>query len=394
LLSAQVQSAAFAVVHAEAGSSPREPGGDAEATVATELRPGLALRVATPRSSFLAKASPRMYYQTPHVGELERPLFLGQGDAIYSLQLAPRLRWLTTAAASYGEVDYLNTDLVLDTPAESVPEPVMTVLNLRARTGFDQLLTTRYSLEANAFVEHTSYGETSAESLPSSTGVGLELTQLHALSPRDTILFPLFGRYSFISDDPDWITVAAGVGYRRVLDPRTQFDGGVGVAAAKPEGGDTRILPRGMLAIQRTLLERAASTLINRVSLALDTPLDPTLGEVRSVVVLDIGLTGSVGRKFTQRLAVSGSTPAFQPEVDESEEGAVEAETSTFSANGALGYRLSDGFQLETGVRYSTRASDFGTSDADFTDQQLFWFVGFSTAVNLGGERSSPDWAL
>jgi hypothetical protein len=112
------------------------------------------------------------------------------------------------------------------------------------------------------------------------------------------------------------------------------------------------------------------------------------------VVVLDIGLSGSIRRKFTQRLTVSGSTPAFQPEEEGENENDVEAEATTLSANGALGYRLSDGFQLETGVRYSTRATDVGTSNADFTDQQIFWFFGFSAAVNLGREDTSPDWAL
>jgi hypothetical protein len=390
LLSAQVQKAAFALVQTEAGSSPTEPGGDPEATIGIEARAGLALRVDTLRSSLSARGSPRIYYQSPNVGDLERPLLLGQGDATWSYRIRPQLDWLTNATISYGEVDYLNAGVVLDTPAQNLPEPVLTMLSVRARSGFNYQITNRYSLEGAIVGDHTGYPDSAEDSLHDSTGGGIEIASLYALSLRDTMVFPLLGRYDVVSDSPDWLTVAAGIGYRRLLDARTRFDVGAGVAAAKPEGGDTQFFPRGALMLERRLIEAQSSTLTNNVSLNLDARLDPTLGEVRSTLALDIGLTGSVREKFTQRLSVQASTPAF----DSEDEDDAQPEATTLSANGAVGYRVSDGFLLETGVRYSTRGTDFGTSDADFGDRQIFWFLGFRAAVNLGPSDTSPAWAL
>jgi hypothetical protein len=391
LFSAQVQKAAFAVVHAEVGASSTEPGGEAGTAVATEVRPGIALRLTTPRTSATVTVSPRMYYQSPNVGDLGRPLFLAQADSGLVYQLRPELTWVTGAGVSYGEVDYLSATVVLDSPvAQNLSAPVMTLLTLRARTGLDYLMTVRHTFSAALVVDHTDYGEGGGESQPDNTTSGADLVQTYALTPRDSLLVPLLLRYSAVSDSPDWLTAGTGLGYRRALDLRTQFDAAAGITAAKPDDGDTQFFPRGLLSLQRTILARESSSLTNRVSLALDAVLDPTLGEVRSVFTLDAALTGSVRSKFTQQASVGASTPAFEDEDPDRPELAATA----VSANAMLGYRLSEGFQIETGVRYSARAQEAFTADAQFTDGQLFWFVGFRTAINLGLDDQSPAWAL
>jgi hypothetical protein len=392
LFSAQVQKAAFAVVHAEVGAASTEPGEEAETAVATEVRPGLAFRLTTPRSTASLRVSPRLYYQSPNVGELERPLLLAQAESSAAYQLRPDLSWLSSAGIAYGEVDYLSATVVLDSPvAQNLSEPVMTLLTLRASTGLNYVITNRHAFGATLVVDHMSYGNDSTENRPDTTTSGVDLVQTYALTPRDALLFPLLLRYSSVSDNPDWLMVGAGLGYRRLLDRRTQFDAVAGISAAKPDDGETRFFPRGMLSLQRIILEREDTTLSNRVMLALDAVLDPTLGEVRSVFTADVALMGSVGSRFTQQASLTASTPAFE---EEDEDDPPELAATTVAANAMLGYRLSDGFQLETGIRYSSRAQDAFTPDAEFVDGQLFWFVGFRAAVNLGADDQSPDWAL
>lgn len=391
LFSAQVQKAAFAVVHAEVGAASTEPGEEAETAVATEVRPGLAFRLITPRTTASLTVSPRMYYQAPNVGDVNRPLFLAQADTGIVHQLRPELSWLTTAGVAYGEVDYLSATVVLDSPvAQNLSEPVMTLLTLRATTGLNYLITSRHTFGATLVVDHMSYSEDNAENRPDNTTSGVDLVQTYALTPRDALLFPLLLRYANVSDNPDWLIAGTALGYRRALDRRTTFDAAAGASVAKPEDGDSRFFPRGMLSLQRIILEREDSTVTNRMTLSLDAVLDPTLGEVRSVFTADAAVMGNVGSRFTQQVSLNASTPAFEEDDPENEDLAA----TTVAANAMLGYRLTDGFQLETGIRYSARAQDAFTPNAEFVDGQLFWFIGFRTAINLGADEQSPDWAL
>ncbi len=390
--SAQVDGTLFARARTEVGSAPPAPDQENETVFATELRPGGTLNIETGRSQLLLGVEPRIYYRTPNLVGLDRPLLLYQANARYRRELSTRVRWINIVAASYGEVDYTSPDLAFT--ATTLPSDlgiaVIKRLTLDAESGFVLQLRPRAQLEAGAVVSHTKpIGFRAERSFPESTGVGIDLTQIYALSARSTIGFPVRPRYYFVSPGPDWMTLALGAGYRRQLDSITTIDALAGLQLAKVDGQSTSIFPRARLGYEHILFQRADTTVANRLQAYLDASLDPAIGDVRPTFGVMAELRSYFASDWMTEVSLTGDTTTTSSRSDVASQG-----ETIGTARATLGYRLINELRLETGVRFSTRAANLFESDVEFSDEQVWGFLGITALLDFGRTLPGGAWTL
>ena len=184
-----------------------------------------------------------------------------------------------------------------------------TAIAVDAESGVVIQLRPRAQLEAGAVVSHTKpIGFRAERTFPESTGVGIDLTQIYALSARSTIGFPIRPRYYFVSPGPDWMTLALGAGYRRQLDSITTIDALAGLQLAKVDGQSTSVFPRARLGYEHILFQRADTTVANRLQAYLDASLDPAIGDVRPTFGVMAELRSYFANDWMTEVSLTGDT--------------------------------------------------------------------------------------
>jgi hypothetical protein len=329
-----------------AGRSPPSPGLESDTALVTELRPGVGARLEAPRWNALVGAVPRIYYRVPN-GNVYRPLFLLEMNGTASYQVSPRLTWGTLVSSSVGEVNYTNTQLVLNTPiARDVQQPVVTAATVDGSTGltWDTTPTHRLSLALASFYT-TPMGNDSNTTIRRTLAVGFDLTQTWDLSPRSSLVAPLRARHYFVDRAADSNSVELSFGYRRSLDLRTSFSAGAGVAAADSADVPIRFLPVGNLTLERVMHQTRAATLSNRASVHTTASFDPTRGQLYPVAGADLSALGQLGTKWRPSLTVEAFTTLGARSATA---GGTSGRTT---ARATISYLLTQEVSLDTGVR-------------------------------------------
>ena len=386
LLAPRMEQAAAVDTRAEVGSVARVPDGDPETTFATEIVPSVALRFTTPRSALEFLVDPRLYHRTPNLGDVGRPLVLGRAGIGHRYDLRQNLISSSSVRASYGEVDYTNPGIAFENPvAGELPDPVLRTLTVQGATGLGYRFTERHDLGVRAFVDHTEARGVVVEEndLPVTTSLALDVVQRYRLDPRTSIGFAIRPEQRYISPGPDFLLLSARFGYERMLDQRTNLAAWGGTVLVKQAGESTQVLPSAMLSVERIVVQRLLSRVINRFAVTLDAPLDPSTGEVSSTLGLEAALTSSFGEHWSLSSSVAGST-----QLDEPDAPTQVAETSA-AASLALGYRVSPNVLLESGARYSTRLENAFSSDPETLDPQTWLFLRLLIEVELQGTQGA-----
>jgi len=388
---AQVENAVFAHVRAEAGSAPRSPGAAPEGAFALELRPGAALRLVVPRSQLRLAISPRLYYRTPNLAGVERPLFLAQGGADYTYEVDPRTRFQSNLGASYGEVDYTSAAEALGTPLTGeLRDASLEVLNVNVEGTLSFQLTPRHTLSFGALAHHTdNIGVDSTTSFPTTTTLGIDLAHAYTLDERSTLSFPVQPRYYVVEPGADWLSTSFNAAFVRMLDPRTTMDAAVGLILVETSDAPLSVYPRATAAVQRVVLERRGTRVTNRAAAVLDASLDPTIGEVRPAVGIELSAQSYFGTRWSAGLSLS----AYANTTTRDAEDATTDDTTLSSAISA-GYRVAEDAWLDFGARYSLRGSNLTADDFDVIERQIWGFVSFRIAIGIGELESNAGWAL
>lgn len=420
-----VDPAVFARAEVAAGSAPRRPREDPEATLVGEVRPGAALRLRTPRSELTLRFEPRFYYRTPTLGGITRPLVLLRGEAAHAHRFSRSVVWSTEAGASRGEVDYTTSTLAFATPtaAEDLDLAVITLFTADARTGLTWRVSPRYELALGAAVLHTDpYGEASRAAFATTTSVGPDVVQRWELDERSFLTLPVRARYHFVGslapaedeepvDRPDWRTLSVQLGYQRALGLRTTFQALAGVSVAEPvdesdesdamaePDDERRVYPVGTLAIEHVLHSRREARVTNRFAFSMDASLDPTVGRIRPVAGFETSLRTDLGTRWSLTLVGGAFTtttrdptaPRQDPAMPPSDPGIpLEQPESTLTASLTAAYAVMRGLDLEVGARYATRASRLGADEFEWVDRQIWGFAGVRWAFGFVTEGAEP----
>jgi len=387
LLAPRMEQAAGIDTRVEVGSVAPEPEADPEATFATELVPSVAFRFTTLRSALELRADPRLYYRTPNLGDVERPLVVGRAGIEHRYDLRQNLVSSSSVRATYGDIDYTNPGVAFDNPvAGELADPVLRALTVQASTGLGYRFTQRHDLGVRAYVDHTEARGVQLEEndLPVTTSVALDVVQRYRLDPRTSIGFAVRPEKRYISPGADFLLLSTRFGYDRMLDQRTNLSAWGGTVLVKQNEESVRVLPSAMLSLERILVQRLLSRVINRFVATLDAPLDPSTGEVSSTLALEASLTSSFGEHWSLSSGVAGSTQLDEPDIPN------QAAETSFAASVALGHRFSSSFLLEGGARYSTRLEDAFGSNPETIDPQAWAFLRLLIEVELQGTDTQP----
>jgi len=390
---AQVENAVFAHVRAEAGSAPRSPGADPEGALALELQPGAALRLTLPRSQLRLVASPRLYYRTPNLADVDRPLFLVQADADYTYDFDPRTRLASKLDVSYGEVDYTNAPAALGTPlAGELEQASLEVLNVNVEGTLTFQLRPRHTLSVGALAHHTDdVGVEASSAFPTTTTVGVELAYGYALDERSTLSFPVQPRYYFVDPGSDWFSTAFNAAFVRQLDLRTTVDARGGLVLVDTRDSALSVYPSAAASIERVVLERRGTRVTNRAGVVLDANLDPTIGEVRPALGVELSALSYFGPRWSAGLSLSAYTNTTTREAAEEEP---TTDDTTLSSTLSAGYRVGMDAWLDFGARFYLRGTNIIEDDFDVVERQIWGFVTFRIAVGIGELQSEAGWAL
>ncbi len=274
-------------------------------------------------------------------------------DSSYSI--SERTTWLANAEASEGEVEYSSARLALGTPVSgNLPSPVLDGRAIRGRTGIETELSRRYRLTVAAFADYVEPHDTETTALPGSTGLGGEITQAYLLDPRTSFLLPVSAQYRWVRyspNEPNLLLVTAGIGFTRLLDPRTTLESIGGVAVAGPKGEPVTVAPRVLASLERILHERLHDRVINRLAVAYDSSYDPSLGGIYSAVTGQLSLQADLNVDWSLGAAAGGYIATeLQPQIPSFAD--ISADASIW-----VGRRLTRGVTIQVGSRYAARST-------------------------------------
>ena len=368
-------------VRAEAGAGalPPVPEAAPEPTVDALLEPGVTLLGTTPRANSSLSFTPRLYQREPNFTGVERPLLLGRAAASYGYRVTRRMRWLSLASLTYGEVDYANVSLTFNTPlAARLEDPVLTAFTAEAQTGFAWALSRRSDLSVSGvFVNYQPTGSQDVTQNPASVGAGFDVSYGFRLDRRSALSVPVGYRKFWVNPGDDSEVAMASLGYTRKLDARTQIEGQAGIGVELVEG-ERHPYPRAMLAYDKLIHQRRNARVSNRISASMDARFDPTAGEVRPTAALEAALRGALGTSWGVFFSLAASTAlTSEPLLDDSLD-------STLAARGGAAHRFNRNLSLDFGVDVGARASHFNADEFRTSDERIRAFIGISAVTEFG----------
>lgn len=167
------------------------------------------------------------------------------------------------------------------------------------------------------------------------------------------------------------------------------MDAAVGLILVETSDAPLSVYPRATAAVQRVVLERRGTRVTNRAAAVLDASLDPTIGEVRPAVGIELSAQSYFGTRWSAGLSLS----AYANTTTRDAEDATTDDTTLSSAISA-GYRVAEDAWLDFGARYSLRGSNLTADDFDVIERQIWGFVSFRIAIGIGELESNAGWAL
>lgn len=373
---------------AGAGTLPPVPEADPEPTVDALLEPGITVLGSTERSSSSLALTPRLYQREPNFTGVSRPLLLGRLGASYDYLLSRRLRWLSSAGLSYGEVDYANLGLTFNTPLTTrLEDPVLTAFTAEAQSTLSWAASRRSTVDLSAmFTTYEPTDDTDVAGRPASMSTGFDASYSWELNRRSTLSLPVGYRKFWVDPGDDTELAMVGVGYSRDLDARTQIEGLAGLGVELVEG-ERHPFPRALLAYERLISQQRDARISNRIAASLDARFDPSAGEVRPTAALEAALRAALGRKWGVFFSLAGSTAvSSEPLFDDSLDSAV-------IARAGAAHRFSRNLSLDFGIDVGSRASHWNADPFRWSDERVRAFVGISALTEWNPPRQATTGA-
>lgn len=405
-----IDTRANALVAAEvaAGHAPPRPGEEAEPVLTAQLLPRLALQLTTPRLESEISAGSRLFHRTPNLVGVERPLVLWLANAGATYAIDPRLSWVTSAGLRYGESDYTNAAIALDSDvASELDEPVVSVLGLDVQTGLAWLASERLELGVTVFADRSQRLSTEASAtLPDTTSAGAQLSQTWRLDARSSLIVPLNSRYYWVSPGRDVWTGTLRTDYQRELSRRVTWTVGAGATLAKSVGDaeadededaaelgdedddeapDTQLIPEAVIAIEQTVFEAQYARVSNRFAATLSATMDPTSGELNPIAGFDASGRANLGERWSTSLALGFRTAATE---DPTREG---AQDTNLGATATANYQLDTWCELHFGVRWAARGPHLSQEPFELEDEQIWGIVGLNAVIGVVRNEVARD---
>jgi hypothetical protein len=381
-----IDTAMIAQEETSIGYAPAGPTGERHPTLVMEGTPALVVGVRTRRTLLELVMGPRIYYRTPNLAGLQRPLLLARASARHSYLLDSQLTWATRVSAEYGEVEYSSARLLFSSPvSRPADQAVIKSLDLAGETGFSWNATRTYQLSLAAVGGYTQpLGGEEQDSFRTTVSGGGDMNHRFRIDRRSSVSTP--GNYRYFSvEGPDWTAVTQSLGYDRLLSLKTTMAAAVGGTAIWRIGESAQVFPRGTFAIERVVHESRQVRLTNRFAVSGDATYDPLLGTLYPIVGLEASLASAFQTGWSVVVSATAYTPVTADPV--TPDGA----DSAAGISATVGRRLSEHWSIDFGARQSTRATHLGVAPFALSSGETWVFSRLTFTVStMSGRASGP----